>query len=98
MFIFFKPPLTPGTILYEAELSQFSEDIKKWKERYVVVKNDYAVESYENKEVRHFFVTTGSCTILKSLARLIGVRCPWRLIHSVSTHSCRYLFQLTDTD
>ncbi|XP_031992766.1 protein Niban 1 isoform X2 [Hylobates moloch] len=45
-----KPPLAPGTILYEAELSQFSEDIKKWKERYIVVKNDYAVESYENKE------------------------------------------------
>uniref|UniRef100_A0A2K6E9N9 Niban apoptosis regulator 1 n=1 Tax=Macaca nemestrina TaxID=9545 RepID=A0A2K6E9N9_MACNE len=49
-FLKTKPPLTPGTILYEAELSQFSEDIKKWKERYVVVKNDYAVESYENKE------------------------------------------------
>uniref|UniRef100_A0A8I5N366 Niban apoptosis regulator 1 n=1 Tax=Papio anubis TaxID=9555 RepID=A0A8I5N366_PAPAN len=49
-FLKTKPPLTPGTILYEAELSQFSEDIKKWKERYIVVKNDYAVESYENKE------------------------------------------------
>ncbi|XP_035870887.1 protein Niban 1 isoform X1 [Phyllostomus discolor] len=45
-----KPPLDPGTVLYEAELSQFAEDIKKWKERYVVVKNDFAVESYENKE------------------------------------------------
>ncbi|XP_036890874.1 protein Niban 1 [Sturnira hondurensis] len=45
-----KPPLDPGTVLYEAELTQFAEDIKKWKERYVVVKNDFAVESYENKE------------------------------------------------
>lgn len=45
-----KPPLEPGTVLYEAELSQFAEDIKKWKERYIVVKNDFAVESYENKE------------------------------------------------
>ncbi|XP_054443635.1 protein Niban 1 [Pteronotus mesoamericanus] len=45
-----KPPLDPGTVLYEAELSQFAEDVKKWKERYVVVKNDFAVESYENKE------------------------------------------------
>ncbi|XP_036298741.1 protein Niban 1 isoform X2 [Pipistrellus kuhlii] len=45
-----KPPLDPGTVLYEAELSQFAEDLKKWKERYVVVKNDFAVESYENKE------------------------------------------------
>lgn len=39
--------------MYEAELSQFAEDIRKWKDRYVVVKNDFAVESYENKEVRH---------------------------------------------
>uniref|UniRef100_A0A8C3YQW0 Niban apoptosis regulator 1 n=1 Tax=Catagonus wagneri TaxID=51154 RepID=A0A8C3YQW0_9CETA len=49
-FLKTKPPLEPGTILYEAELSQFAEDIKKWKERYVVVRNDFAVESYENKE------------------------------------------------
>ncbi|ELW69734.1 Protein Niban [Tupaia chinensis] len=45
-----KPPLEPGTVLYEAELSQFAEDIKKWRDRYIVVKNDFAVESYENKE------------------------------------------------
>lgn len=51
--------------MYEAELSQFAEDIKKWKERYVVVKNDFAVESYENKEVRYFLVATGSRNILK---------------------------------
>ncbi|XP_016080155.1 PREDICTED: protein Niban [Miniopterus natalensis] len=49
-FLKTKPPLEPGTVLYEAELSQFAEDIKKWKERYVVIKNDFAVESYENKE------------------------------------------------
>ncbi|XP_032948711.1 protein Niban 1 isoform X2 [Rhinolophus ferrumequinum] len=49
-FLKTKPPLEPGTVLYEAELTQFAEDIKKWKERYVVVKNDFAVESYENKE------------------------------------------------
>uniref|UniRef100_A0A452V9U9 Niban apoptosis regulator 1 n=1 Tax=Ursus maritimus TaxID=29073 RepID=A0A452V9U9_URSMA len=49
-FLKTKPPLEPGTVLYEAELSQFAEDIKKWKERYIVVKNDFAVESYENKE------------------------------------------------
>ncbi|XP_062962046.1 protein Niban 1 [Cynocephalus volans] len=45
-----KPPLEPGTVLFEAELSQFAEDIKKWKDRYIVVKNDFAVESYENRE------------------------------------------------
>ncbi|XP_027977376.1 protein Niban [Eumetopias jubatus] len=49
-FLKTKPPLEPGIVLYEAELSQFAEDIKKWKERYIVVKNDFAVESYENKE------------------------------------------------
>ncbi|XP_072802037.1 protein Niban 1 [Vicugna pacos] len=49
-FLKTKPPLEPGTVLYEGELTQFAEDIKKWKERYVVVKNDFAVESYENKE------------------------------------------------
>lgn len=65
VFIFFKPPLEPGTVLYEGELSQFAEDIKKWRERYVVVKNDFAVESYENKEVRHLPVTAGSCSAPK---------------------------------
>ncbi|XP_055965573.1 protein Niban 1 [Sorex fumeus] len=45
-----KPPLEPGTVLFEAELTQFADDIKKWKERYVVIKNDFAVESYESKE------------------------------------------------
>lgn len=49
-FLKTKPPLEPGTVLYEAELSQFAEDIRKWKDRYIVIKNDFAVESYENKE------------------------------------------------
>ncbi|KAL1774816.1 Niban [Sigmodon hispidus] len=49
-FLRTKPPLEPGTVLYEGELSQFAEDIRKWKDRYIVVKNDFAVESYENKE------------------------------------------------
>ncbi|XP_077012901.1 protein Niban 1 [Tamandua tetradactyla] len=49
-FLKTKPPLEPGTVLYEAEVSQFADDIKKWKDRYIVVKNDFAVESYENKE------------------------------------------------
>uniref|UniRef100_A0A8D2B5W5 Niban apoptosis regulator 1 n=1 Tax=Sciurus vulgaris TaxID=55149 RepID=A0A8D2B5W5_SCIVU len=49
-FLKTKPPLEPGTVLYEAELAQFAEGIRKWKDRYVVVKNDFAVESYENRE------------------------------------------------
>ncbi|XP_063096363.1 protein Niban 1 isoform X1 [Cavia porcellus] len=49
-FLKTKPPLEPGTVLYEAEISQFAEDIKKWKDRYVVIKNDFSVESYDSKE------------------------------------------------
>ncbi|XP_038613965.1 protein Niban 1 [Tachyglossus aculeatus] len=49
-FLKSKPPLALGTILYEAEVSHFADDVKKWKDRYIVVKNDFAVESYENKE------------------------------------------------
>jgi hypothetical protein len=72
--IFFKPPLEPGTVLYEAELSQFAEDIRKWKDRYIVIKNDFAVESYESKEVRDAHVTTSSWSIFfKTLAMLLGM-------------------------
>lgn len=39
-------------ILYEAEILHFAEDLKRWKDRYIVVKNDYAVECFENKEVK----------------------------------------------
>ncbi|XP_028936831.1 protein Niban 1 [Ornithorhynchus anatinus] len=49
-FLKSKPPLALGAILYEAEVSHFAEDVKKWKDRYIVVKNDFAVENYENKE------------------------------------------------
>lgn len=74
--------------MYEAELSQFAEDVKKWKERYVVVKNDFAVESYENKEVRYFLVTLASPNTLTERIR----------IDSFHKHSLlsRHSFQLTD--
>ncbi|XP_058525666.1 protein Niban 1 [Ochotona princeps] len=45
-----KPPLEPGTVLYEAEVMQFAEDLKKWRERYIVIKDDFAMESYESRE------------------------------------------------
>lgn len=54
-----KPALEPGTVLYEAEVMQFAEDLKKWKERYIVIKDDFAMESYESREVRRVLVTTG---------------------------------------
>ncbi|NXJ13509.1 NIBAN protein, partial [Odontophorus gujanensis] len=49
-FLKTKPKLEAGTVLYETELLHFAEDVKKWKDRYVVIKNDYTVDYYETKE------------------------------------------------
>ncbi|KFW94598.1 Protein Niban, partial [Phalacrocorax carbo] len=49
-FLKTKPPAEAGTVLYEAELLHFAEDLKKWKDRYVVIKNDYSVDCFETKE------------------------------------------------
>ncbi|XP_030061756.1 protein Niban 1 [Microcaecilia unicolor] len=49
-FLKSKPSSDQAMVLYEAELSQFADDLKKWKDRYIVVKNEYAVESYESRE------------------------------------------------
>ncbi|XP_075616655.1 protein Niban 1 isoform X1 [Balearica regulorum gibbericeps] len=49
-FLKTKPPLETGTVLYEAELLHFAEDLKKWKDRYVVIRNDYTVDCFETKE------------------------------------------------
>ena len=47
-----QPQGEAGTVLYEAELLHFAEDLKKWKDRYVVIRNDYTVDCFETKEVR----------------------------------------------
>ncbi|XP_010295303.1 PREDICTED: protein Niban-like, partial [Phaethon lepturus] len=49
-FLKTKPPAEAGTVLYEAEVLHFAEDLKKWKDRYVVIKNDYTVDCFETKE------------------------------------------------
>ncbi|XP_027560274.1 protein Niban isoform X1 [Neopelma chrysocephalum] len=49
-FLKTKPPGEAGTVLYEAELLHFAEDLKKWKDRYVVIRNDYTVDCFETKE------------------------------------------------
>ncbi|XP_069718419.1 protein Niban 1 [Phaenicophaeus curvirostris] len=49
-FLKTKPPIEAETVLYEAELLHFAEDLKKWKDRYVVVKTNYAVDCFETKE------------------------------------------------
>lgn len=86
--------MEPGTVLYEAELSQFAEDIRKWKDRYIVVKNDFAVESYENKEVRYARVTISSCYCLKTLSVLIDMLWPWQLIDWVLISMNRYMLSI----
>lgn len=49
-FLKSKPPMEAGVVLYEAELLHFAEDLKKWKDRYLVIRNDYTVDCFENKE------------------------------------------------
>ncbi|XP_066180771.1 protein Niban 1 [Sylvia atricapilla] len=49
-FLKTRPTGEAGTVLYEAELLHFAEDLKKWKDRYVVIKNDYTVDCFESKE------------------------------------------------
>ncbi|XP_063263824.1 protein Niban 1 [Prinia subflava] len=49
-FLKTRPVGEVGTVLYEAELLHFAEDLKKWKDRYVVIKNDYTVDCFESKE------------------------------------------------
>ncbi|XP_064283853.1 protein Niban 1 isoform X2 [Passer domesticus] len=49
-FLKTRPAGEAGTVLYEAEVLHFAEDLKKWKDRYVVIKNDYTVDCFETKE------------------------------------------------
>ncbi|XP_077641630.1 protein Niban 1 [Lonchura striata] len=49
-FLKTRPAGEAGTVLYEGELLHFSEDLKKWKDRYVVIRNDYTVDCFETKE------------------------------------------------
>nr|XP_028588329.1 protein Niban [Podarcis muralis] len=49
-FLKTKPPADSSMVFYEGEVSHFAEDVKKWKDRYIVVNSKYAVESFENKE------------------------------------------------
>lgn len=49
-FLKTRPKSEAGTVLYETELLHFAEDVKKWKDRYVVIKNDYTVDCFETKE------------------------------------------------
>ncbi|XP_048458002.1 protein Niban 1 isoform X2 [Rhincodon typus] len=46
-----KDPKRTEKVVYQQEVIQYVEEFRKWKERYVVIKNDNSMECYENKEV-----------------------------------------------
>ncbi|KAL8178132.1 UNVERIFIED_CONTAM: hypothetical protein K2H54_030800 [Gekko kuhli] len=58
-----QPPTEYTVIFYEGEVSHFAEDLKKWKDRYIVIKNNYAVESFENKEAFQKGLSAKSCIL-----------------------------------
>ncbi|ETE64705.1 Protein Niban [Ophiophagus hannah] len=62
-FLKIKPPGSSSMVLYEGEVSHFAEDLKKWKERYIVIKNNYAVESFESKEAFQKGVSSKTCVL-----------------------------------
>ncbi|XP_066481295.1 protein Niban 1 [Tiliqua scincoides] len=62
-FLKTKPPAESSVNFYEGELFHFAEDLKKWKDRYVVIKNNYTVEIFENKEAFQKGVSSKSCIL-----------------------------------
>ncbi|XP_026525054.1 protein Niban [Notechis scutatus] len=62
-FLKIKPPGSSSMVLYEGEVSHFADDLKKWKERYIVIKNNYAVESFESKEAFQKGVSSKTCVL-----------------------------------
>ncbi|XP_015268259.1 PREDICTED: protein Niban [Gekko japonicus] len=62
-FLKTKPPAESTVIFYEGEVTHFAEDLKKWKDRYIVIKNNYAVESFENKEAFQKGLSAKSCIL-----------------------------------
>ncbi|XP_069497164.1 protein Niban 1 [Ambystoma mexicanum] len=49
-FLKSQPPSEQEKVLYEAEILLYAEDLKKWKERYVVIKQDYSLQCFDSKE------------------------------------------------
>ncbi|XP_044295134.1 protein Niban 1 isoform X1 [Varanus komodoensis] len=62
-FLKTKPPVESSTIFYEGEALHFAEDLKKWKDRYVVINNNYAVESFDSKEAFQKGMSSKSCIV-----------------------------------
>uniref|UniRef100_H9G6B2 Niban apoptosis regulator 1 n=1 Tax=Anolis carolinensis TaxID=28377 RepID=H9G6B2_ANOCA len=62
-FLKTKPPSESSVVFYEGESLHFAEDLKKWKDRYIVIKNNYAVESFESKEAFQKGLSAKSCIL-----------------------------------
>ncbi|XP_042319501.1 protein Niban 1 [Sceloporus undulatus] len=62
-FLKTKPPAESSMVFYEGELLHFVEELKKWKDRYIVIKNNYAVESFESKEAFQKGLSAKSCIL-----------------------------------
>ncbi|KAJ7332667.1 hypothetical protein JRQ81_014847 [Phrynocephalus forsythii] len=62
-FLKTKPPEESSMVLYEGESLHFVEDLKKWKDRYIVIKNNYAVECFESKEAYQKGLSPKSCIL-----------------------------------
>nr|XP_020650766.1 protein Niban [Pogona vitticeps] len=62
-FLKTKPPAESSMALYEGESLHFVEDLKKWKDRYIVIKNNYAVECFESKEAYQKGLGSKSCIL-----------------------------------
>nr|XP_060630485.1 protein Niban 1 [Anolis sagrei ordinatus] len=62
-FLKTKPPAESDMVFYEGESLHFAEDLKKWKDRYIVIKSNYTVESFENKEAFQKGLSAKSCIL-----------------------------------
>ncbi|XP_048338486.1 protein Niban 1 [Sphaerodactylus townsendi] len=62
-FLKTKPLAESTVVFYEGEVLHFAEDLKKWKDRYIVIKNNYTVESFENKEAFQKGLSSKSCIL-----------------------------------
>ncbi|XP_053105769.1 protein Niban 1 [Hemicordylus capensis] len=62
-FLKTKPPAESSMVFFEGEVSHFAEDLKKWKDRCIVIKHNYAVESFESKEAFQKGMSSKSCIL-----------------------------------
>uniref|UniRef100_A0A8D0DQM9 Niban apoptosis regulator 1 n=1 Tax=Salvator merianae TaxID=96440 RepID=A0A8D0DQM9_SALMN len=62
-FLKTKPPAESSTTFYEGESSHFAEDLKKWKDRYIVINSNYSLESFDSKEAFQKGLSSKTCIL-----------------------------------